>query len=49
MVKNIGITIKEMDNIIGRRETESARHHIYFCSSNNIPLVKHENIDLRGL
>ena len=24
MVKNIGITIKEMDNIIGRRETESA-------------------------
>ena len=26
MVKNIGITIKEMDNIIGRRETESARY-----------------------
>ena len=42
MVKNIGITIKEMDNIIGRRE-------IRFCSSNNIPLVIHKNLDLRGV
>ena len=30
MVRNMGITIKEMDNIIGRRETESARHVFLF-------------------
>ena len=30
MVKNIGITTKEMDNIIGRRETDSAQRHNIF-------------------
>ena len=30
MVRNIGITIKEMDSIIGHHEIESARHIFLF-------------------
>ena len=36
MVRNMGITIKEMDNIIGHREIESARHTFLFIKSYTI-------------